>query len=83
MMTGEELTDIRQIAAAAIRIERKVDEQRITADARNHETNQRLDKLERFADRAEGALTLVKFVASFLGLGGVAALLAVMSRGQL
>jgi hypothetical protein len=36
----------------------------------------RLDALERFADRAEGALTLVKFVSSLLGIGGLAAIVA-------
>jgi hypothetical protein len=83
MMTGEELTDIRAIASAAIRIERKVDDQRVQAELRDRETNARLDKLERFADRAEGAITALKFIASFLGIGGVAAIVAVVSRGGL
>lgn len=71
-MTADELNDLRSIAASVHRIESRQD-----ADS------QRLDKLERFADRAEGALTLVKFVMSFLGLGGVAAFIVVVTRGGL
>lgn len=71
-MTADELNDLRSIAASVRRIESRQD-----ADS------QRLDKLERFADRAEGALTLVKFVMSFLGLGGVAAFIVVVTRGVL
>jgi len=71
-MTADELNDLRSIAASVRRIETRQD-----ADS------QRLDKLERFADRAEGALTLVKFVMSFLGLGGVAAFIVVVTRGVL
>lgn len=71
-MTADELNDLRSIAASVRRIESRQD-----ADS------QRLDKLERFADRAEGALTLVKFVMSFLGLGGVAAFIVVVTRGGL
>jgi Flp pilus assembly protein TadB len=71
-MTADELNDLRNIAASVRRIESRQD-----ADS------QRLDKLERFADRAEGALTLVKFVMSFLGLGGVAAFIVVVTRGGL
>lgn len=71
-MTADQLNDLRNIAASVRRIESRQD-----ADS------QRLDKLERFADRAEGALTLVKFVMSFLGLGGVAAFIVVVTRGGL
>jgi len=46
-------------------------------------TDDRLDKLERFADRAEGAITLAKFTLSILGIGGVAAIVASISRGGL
>lgn len=71
-MTGDELQDLRNISATVRRIE-----------ARQDVDSQRLDKLERFADRAEGAITLAKFVLSFLGLGGVAAVVAVVARGGL
>lgn len=56
-------------------------DERVLAEVR--EIKDRLDKLETFADQARGAITLVKFVASFLGLGGVAAIVAVLSRGGL
>ena len=72
MMTADELNDLRNIAATVRRIE-----------ARQDADSQRLDKLERFADRAEGAITLAKFVLSFLGLGGVAVIITVVSRGGL
>ena len=63
------MTTTDEIVATLNRIERKQDAQ-----------GDRLDKLERFADRTEGALTLVKFVASFLGLGGVATILVVLAQ---
>lgn len=71
-MTIDESNDLRNISATVRRIE-----------ARQDVDSQRLDKLERFADRAEGAITLAKFVLSFLGLGGVAAVVAVVARGGL
>jgi len=60
----------------------------LVASVRRIEDNQnrmgdRLDKLERFADRAEGALTLVKFVSSLLGIGGLAAIIALFAKGSL
>lgn len=72
MMTSDELTDLRNIASAVQRIERRQE----TADAR-------LDKLERFADRAEGAITLAKFTLSLLGIGGIGIIIAAVSRGAL
>lgn len=71
-MTADELNDLRSIAESVRRIERKVDDQGV-----------RVDRLEKFADRAEGAITLAKFTLSFLGLGGIAAVIAVLSRGGL
>lgn len=71
MMTSDELTDIRAIADAVRRIERKVDEQAA-----------RTDKLERFADRAEGALTLARFTLSLLGIGGIALVVAALAQGR-
>ncbi len=69
-MTTQETIDT--IAGAVRRIE---DSQRSMGD--------RLDKLERFADRAEGALTLVKFVSSLLGIGGLAAIVALFAKGSI
>ena len=69
-MTTQETID--HIAGAVRRIE---DSQRQMGD--------RLDKLERFADRAEGALTLVKFVSSLLGIGGLAAIVALFAKGSI
>lgn len=40
----------------------------------------RLDRLEKFADRAEGAITFGKWVLSFLGMSGVGLLLAVFAQ---
>lgn len=71
-MTSDELNDLRSMADSMRRIERKVDEQAV-----------RVDRLEKFADRAEGAITLAKWAFSFLGIGGVAAVIAVLTRGQL
>lgn len=71
-MTADELNDLRSMADSMRRIERKVDEQAV-----------RVDRLEKFADRAEGAITLAKWAFSFLGIGGVAAVIAVLTRGQL
>lgn len=71
-MTADELNDLRNIAATVRRIEAKQD-----ADS------QRLDKLERFADRAEGAITLAKFTLSLLGIGGIGIIIAAVSRGAL
>ena len=71
-MTADELNDLRNIAATVRRIEAKQD-----ADS------QRLDKLEHFADRAEGAITLAKFTLSLLGIGGIGIIIAAVSRGAL
>ena len=71
-MTVDELTTLASIAAAVRRIE---DKQRMDSD--------RLDRLERFADRAEGAITLAKFTLSILGIGGVGIIIAAISRGSL
>ena len=70
-MSEDELTDIRTIARAVARIETKVDAQ-----------GARVDKLERFADRAEGALTLARFTLSILGIGGIALIVAALSQGR-
>jgi len=59
------------IAAAVRRIEDKQSKQ-----------DDRLDKLERFADRAEGAITLARWTFSFLGIGGVG-LLILAASGRL
>lgn len=83
MMTEAELQDVRAIAASVNRIESKVDENRRVQDAHNDRLSRRLDELEKFADRASGALTLAKVVLSFLGVGGVAAVFAILSRGNL
>lgn len=40
----------------------------------------RLDALESFADKAAGAITLAKFAISVLGIGGMAAIIAVLAR---
>ena len=68
MLTENE--QLSSISAAVRRIETKQTKQ-----------DERLVKLERFADRAEGAITLSKFVLSILGIGGVAAIVASISRG--
>ena len=68
-MTVDELTDLRSIAAAVHRIEEKQQQDSV-----------RLDRLEKFADRADGALTLGKFALSLVGIGGVAALLAALAQ---
>lgn len=70
-MTADEPTDIRSIADAVRRIERKVDDQAA-----------RTDRLEKFADRAEGALTLARFTLSVLGIGGIALIVAALSQGR-
>lgn len=70
-MTGDEQIDIRAMADSLRRIERKVDEQAV-----------RTDRLEKFADRAEGALTLARFTLSLLGIGGVALVVAALAQGR-
>lgn len=69
-------SDLANIAASVKRIEetttRQGDDMRRFAD--------RLDKLERFADKAEGALTIAKFTLSLLGIGGIAAIVAAVSN---
>lgn len=72
MMTGEELQDLRTIAAAVRRIEAKVDAQ-----------GERIDRLERFADKAEGALTFIKWLSGFIGIGGAAVIIAALANGRL
>ena len=70
-MTGDEQIDIRAMAESLHRIERKVDEQAA-----------RTDRLEKFADRAEGALTLARFTLSLLGIGGIALVVAALAQGR-
>ena len=70
-MTTDEMIDIRAMAESLRRIERKVDEQAA-----------RTDRLEKFADQAQGALTLAKFTLSLLGIGGVALVIAALSQGK-
>ena len=71
-MTAEELRDIAAIARAVTRLEAVVTGQ----DAR-------LARLERFAARAEGGMAVIKLGISLLGIGGVATILALFSRGTL
>lgn len=66
VMSGEDLGTVK---AAVTRIETRLDG-----------LGERLDKLERFADKAEGALTLTKFVVSLLGLSGIGTLLVLLAR---
>lgn len=69
--------DISSVARAVARLEQVIEKQ----DARLREQDGQLDRLERYADRAEGAMTIVKFGISLLGIGGVAAILAFFAKG--
>lgn len=69
MMTADELTDLRSIAAAVHRIELVVERQAGQIDA-----------LQGFADKAQGALTLAKVVLSLLGFSGIAWLFATLAQ---
>lgn len=40
----------------------------------------RMDKVERWMDRIDGAITLSKWVLSFIGASGVAALVIALAR---
>ena len=46
------------------------------------EVLRRLDMIEQFMDQAKGALTLAKFVLSFVGLGGLATFLVVLGQSS-
>lgn len=70
-MTTEELVDLRAIVASVRRIETVLEEH-----------GGRLDKIERTADRAEGALTLLRWFLGFVGVSGVATIIAIFSRSQ-
>jgi hypothetical protein len=41
---------------------------------------ERMDKVERWMDRMDGAFTLTKWVLSFIGASGVAALVVALAR---
>ncbi len=69
-MTSDELTDLRAIAAAVHRIEEK-----------QQQDSHRLDTLERFADKADGAITLAKWALGFVGAGGISMLIFALSKG--
>lgn len=64
MMTADELKTLDGIAAAIHRIE-----------VRQESDGLRLDRLDKLADRVEGALTFAKWLTGFVGLGGIVALL--------
>lgn len=68
-MTADEMVDLRSIAATVKRIE----------ETQRADTI-RLDKLERFADRAEGALTISKYALSLLGVGGIALIISSLAN---
>jgi hypothetical protein len=71
-MTTDELGDLHSIAASVRRIEAVLNEH-----------GSRLDKIERTADRAEGALTLLKWLLGLIGASGMATIIALFSRGGL
>ena len=68
-MTEQDLQDLHSIARAVHRLEQAV----VRQDAQ-------LERLERFADRAEGAMTVIKLGVSLLGVGGIATIIAVFAR---
>jgi hypothetical protein len=78
VMTIDEQIDIRAMAEGMRRIERKVDDVQRKVD----DQAVRTDRLEKFADRAEGALTLARFTLSLLGIGGIALVVAALAQGR-
>ena len=70
-MTVEELADLKTIADAVSRIDARL----VRIEQHQETTDKRLDAFQRLADKGEGAITFGKWLASFIGVGGVAALL--------
>jgi hypothetical protein len=74
VMTTDELTDIRSIAAAVGRIEQRMDRQ----EQRETERDKRINLLEKVSDQTMAVLTFVKWLLSFIGIGGLALVVAAL-----
>ena len=71
MMTSDELKTLDGIAAAIHRIE-----------VRQESDGSRLDRLDKLADRVEGALVFGKWLTGFVGIGGIVTLIYALSQKQ-
>jgi hypothetical protein len=74
-MDEGELSDIKGIARAVNRLDAKV-------SRLDDQMQQRMDKLERIADTAMGAINLAKWFLGFVGAAGVATMLYVLSQAS-